>query len=129
MAMCEAALRELGRIVASGSDKTFDETIESYLERFQQGIAHPPETGPRVNALQHVFGFFSKKVEEAERDYFLDLLEDFRRGATPLCVPIAILQSWARRFDEQYIAQQTFLQPYPAALMTLGDSGKGRDLS
>jgi uncharacterized protein YbgA (DUF1722 family)/uncharacterized protein YbbK (DUF523 family) len=129
MAMCESALRELGRIVADGGNRKFDDVMQAYTIRFQEGMSHPPETGPRVNALQHLFGYFSKKIESAERDYFLDLLEEFRREATPLCVPVAILKSWAKRFQEAYIAKQAFLQPYPAEVMPLGDSGKGRDLS
>jgi len=54
-----------------------------------------------------MFGHFSRDITLAERQYFLDLIEEYRRGAMPLCVMVAILHSWAERFDNDYIRNQT----------------------
>ncbi len=34
------------------------------------------------------------------------------------------MRSWITRFDQDYLAQQTLLEPYPAALIDLRDSGR-----
>ena len=128
MACNQEGLRRLGQIVAAGSEKTFAPTMEEYSKTFLRTITRPAQTPSRINAMMHIFGYFSKDISESEREYFLDLLEDYRRGAMPMCVPIALLKSWAERFDNDYIRQQTLLHPYPDDLAVLGDSGKGREL-
>jgi uncharacterized protein YbgA (DUF1722 family) len=40
----------------------------------------------------------------------------------------AIVNSWIVRFDQAYLEQQTFFNPYPEELAFISDSGKGRDL-
>lgn len=129
MASSQAGLRRLGRIVAAGSDRTANETLDEYLSLFPGVVASRSRIPSRINALQHVFGHFSNGITQAERQYFLDLIEEYRREAMPLCVVVAILRSWAERFDNDYIRSQTLLCPYPESLSTLGDSGKGRDSS
>jgi uncharacterized protein YbgA (DUF1722 family) len=32
------------------------------------------------------------------------------------------------RFEREYLSQQTFFEPYPEELVSVVDSGKGRDL-
>jgi len=128
MANSQEGMRRLGKIVAGGSDRTAEETLDEYLSVFPGVISRRSRTPSRINALQHVFGHFSSDITAAERQYFLDLIEDYRRGATPLCVMVAILRSWAERFDNDYIRNQTLLRPYPESLSTLGDTGKGRNL-
>jgi uncharacterized protein YbgA (DUF1722 family) len=34
------------------------------------------------------------------------------------------MQSWIVRFENDYLAQQTFFRPYPEPLIALTDSGK-----
>ena len=129
MASSQEGLRRLGRIVAAGSDRTANDTLDEYLSVFPGVVASRSRTPSRINALQHIFGHFSREIAQAERQYFLDLIEEYRRGAMPLCVMVVILRSWAERFDNDYIRNQTLLCPYPESLSTLGDSGKGRDMS
>jgi uncharacterized protein YbgA (DUF1722 family) len=39
-----------------------------------------------------------------------------------------VLESWVIKYGEEYLARQTFFEPYPGALMDISDSGKGRDV-
>ena len=61
--------------------------------------------------------------------FFLDSLERYRAGSFPLSVPLNIVRSFVVRFQEDYLVQQTFFEPYPEELMEITDSGKGRDTS
>jgi uncharacterized protein YbgA (DUF1722 family) len=76
----------------------------------------------------HAMGYFSDKISTEEKSYFLDSLERYRQGQIPLSVGIHIIKSWIIRFDEPYLGQQDFFDPYPEELMFISDSGKGRNL-
>jgi uncharacterized protein YbgA (DUF1722 family) len=45
-----------------------------------------------------------------------------------LSVPVGIVESYIVRFDQAYLREQRFFQPYPEELVNITDSGKGRDL-
>jgi uncharacterized protein YbgA (DUF1722 family) len=38
-----------------------------------------------------------------------------------------LLRSWAERFEVSYLADQVMFEPYPEALVSLRDSGKGQE--
>jgi uncharacterized protein YbgA (DUF1722 family) len=71
-------------------------------------------------------GYFSKKLTSKEKAYFLDLLESYRSAKIPLSAILAVLQSWIIKYDVEYLARQTFFEPYPRELTDIPASGKGR---
>ena len=75
----------------------------------------------------HGLGYFSNELSSDEKAFFLDSLERYRAESVPLSVPLNIIRSFVVRFHEDYLAQQTFFEPYPEELMEITDSGKGRD--
>lgn len=125
MAYHQGQLRILGRIVANADRKPFAEIIAEYAEHFAAATARPARSTSNINVLMHALGYFSKGLGSGEKQHFLDLLEDYRAGRTTLSGPLALVQSWITRFDEDYLRQQRYLQPYPADLMNLRDSGRG----
>jgi uncharacterized protein YbgA (DUF1722 family)/uncharacterized protein YbbK (DUF523 family) len=125
MAHHQAKLRELGRLVANPDRRPFGEVFEAYREGVAQALARPARSTSNINVLQHSMGYFSKGLHQSEKAHFLELLEEYRIGRTPLSVPLALLQSWIVRFDEPYLAQQRYFNPYPRELMDLRDSGRG----
>jgi uncharacterized protein YbbK (DUF523 family) len=98
-----------------------------------------PERGPAIGRTAGLFGgavlqkFGDLAVEDegrlknlSIREHFLEILEAFRRGRTPLCSAASILRSWIIRFKSKYLREQTFFNPFPEELMTLDDSGGSR---
>lgn len=126
MAYDQGRARELGRIVANPQGRPYREVLARYREAFQIALREPPRPGPVVNVLEHISGFFSARVIRDERDFFKRALEHYREDRIPISGVTSILRAWAVRFDERYLLPQTFFQPYPAALMNVSDSGKGR---
>lgn len=128
MAYSQPGLRKLGNIVAKGGKAASAELLfAEYSEAFTDALAKPARPGSAVNVLQHMMGHFSKDLTPGERAFFLDTLEDYLRGGAPLSVPLGVLKSWAIRFDDKYILGQFLLCPYPESLVSISDSGKGRD--
>lgn len=61
------------------------------------------------------------------RRLFLDSLEKYRAGRSTFATNLQLLRSWVIRFDEPYLQNQRFFEPYPEVLMELVDSSKGRE--
>jgi uncharacterized protein YbgA (DUF1722 family) len=73
--------------------------------------------------ILHLFGYFSKELSKDEKAYFLDILEKYSEGKVPFSVPISLVYSWVKRFDEPYLKKQRIFFPYPDQLISLKDSG------
>jgi uncharacterized protein YbgA (DUF1722 family)/uncharacterized protein YbbK (DUF523 family) len=123
MACSQTGLRELGRIVANPKSLPASEVISRYTKRFGQAMALPAKPGSNRNVLLHAFGYISEKLTAPERRHFLELLEDYRASRRPLSSLISLSQSWIVRFEQPYLARQSFFEPYPRALLSLTDSG------
>ncbi len=129
MAYNATKLKLLGRIVANLEHKPFKEVIEDYARHFPTAFIRMPRFTSNINVLQHSAGFFSRYLNAKEKAFFNDLLKQYRANKITLSVPLNVVKSWIIRFGNDYLSQQTYFQPYPAELMTLADSGKGRDFS
>ncbi len=125
MAYNQARLRELGRAVANPQRRPVGEVMEAYVAGFRAALAHPPRRPSVVNVLMHALGYLSDGLSPAEKGYFLDLLTAYREGRVPLSAPLSVLRAWVLRFGEPYLSGQTFLSPFPEALLSLRDSGRG----
>ena len=129
MAYNQEKMRVLGRIVANPEKRAFDELIADYEENLLGAFARASRYTSNINVLMHGLGYFSEKLSSDEKAFFLDSLERYRAGSVPLSVPLNIIRAFIVRFQENYLAQQTFFEPYPEELMEITDSGKGRDTS
>jgi uncharacterized protein YbgA (DUF1722 family) len=126
MAYNQKELRILGRLVANLEKRPAAQIFEQYAEHLANALARPPRYMSNINVLMHALGYFSKELSAREKAFFLDALERYRNEKVPLSVPLNLARAWVVRFDQEYLSQQTFFEPYPEALMEITDSGKGR---
>ena len=126
MAYSQAKMRELGRIVANAERKRRDSLFAKYGICFRQALRKPPKPTSPINVLMHALGYFKQELSQREKKHFLETLDAYRCGRTPLSSAVSILNSWIARFDSDYLREQTFFRPFPEHLMALDDSGKGR---
>jgi uncharacterized protein YbgA (DUF1722 family) len=126
MAYRQTKMRELGRIVANAGGKRMGTVLELYEDLFRAALHKPPRHASPVNVLLHTLGYFKKELSAREKRHFLEILEAYRQGTTPLSSAVSILRSWVMRFESEYLYGQTFFSPFPAELMALDDSGRGR---
>ncbi len=125
MAQSQRMLMTLGRMVANAQGLTAREVLSLYRSAFRAAFHHPPRRPSVLNVLMHAFGYVSPYLKHEERQYFLDLLAQYRAHRLPLSVPREVLRSWIIRFDVEYLAQQAFFQPFPPELVLPLDSGGG----
>ena len=122
----ESAMREGGRIVANHEHLRFPAVIERYAGILPRIFSKISRLTSNINVLMHCLGYFSGNLNTREKAHFLDMLEDYRAGRVPLSACTAIMKSWIARFENSYLAGQTFFEPFPGELTHLGDSGQGR---
>jgi len=128
MAYKQETMRVLGRIVANLDKKDIEELIRDYEKYLSEALSEEPKYTSNINVLMHGLGYFSEKISSSEKAFFLDSLDRYREGRIPLSVPLNVLRSFIIRFQENYLMQQTFFEPYPEELLEISDSGKGRNL-
>lgn len=70
-----------------------------------------------VNVLQHILGYFRKRLDTHEKAELQSVIADYYRGLTPLVVPLTLIKHYVRIFDVSYIREQVYLNPHPKELM------------
>ena len=127
MAYNQTEMRAMGRLVADVKSRGLERTLADYRIHLSRAFSRLSRVGAHVNVLMHALGYFSKELGAKEKAHFLELLEGYRDGRLPLSTAVAVLRSWVARFDEPYLAHQTYFAPYPDDLVAITDSGKGRE--
>jgi uncharacterized protein YbgA (DUF1722 family)/uncharacterized protein YbbK (DUF523 family) len=127
MAYSQKQMKHLGGLVANHDKLPLSEVFSRYRSRLFDALIKPPRYATNINVLMHEFGYFSRNLKLKEKDFFFDTLEKYRKGRIPLSTVLSIINAWIVRFDETYLAQQVFFQPYPRDLVEITDSGKGRN--
>ena len=126
MSYNQKEMRALGKIVGNQDKQPFKDVLADYEEHLHHALSKNPRRTSHINTLMHALGYFSKKLTSKEKAHFLDLLESYRNSRIPLSAVLSVLESWIAKYDEEYLARQTFFEPYPRELVEISDSGKGR---
>ena len=113
--------KELGRIVANMDKYPLDIILQNYEAHLYTLFSKPPKCSPNINILSHGFGYISKNLNKKEKEFFLETIDKYRNGKVSLSVPTNILKSWVLRFDEKYLENQSFFEPYPDELISVED--------
>jgi len=111
-----ARLRGAGRIVAAAGNAPREVTETAYRDVFQAALTSRASRGRNANALQHAFSRIGGDLGARRRSDLAARIESYRRGADPLSVPVAILAHYASDGALPWLAGQSYLEPFPAAL-------------
>ena len=69
-----------------------------------------------ANVLQHIMVYFKEQLSSEEKQELLEVIEVYRKGYTPLIVPITLIQQYVRKYDQPYLKEQIYLNPHPLEL-------------
>ena len=61
-------------------------------------------------------GYFSHQLSKEEKSFFIKSVDRYRVGRLALSANLSVLRAWIVRFKEEYLTNQTFLEPYPEEL-------------
>ena len=96
--------------------QTAGAVAKQYTALFAEAMAHRVSRGRHANALQHAFGFLSAGLDDTRRHDVLAGIDAYRRGEVPLSVPVTLIRHHADGCEVRYLQEQTYLDPFPAAL-------------
>jgi uncharacterized protein YbgA (DUF1722 family)/uncharacterized protein YbbK (DUF523 family) len=110
-----ARYRAAGRIVA-GAGAAGSRAEAAYRDLFLAAMASRATPGRTANALQHAYSRIGRQLDRPRRLDLVARIEACRRGEEPLSVPVALLAHYASGGEFGWLAEQTFLRPFPAEL-------------
>jgi uncharacterized protein YbgA (DUF1722 family)/uncharacterized protein YbbK (DUF523 family) len=120
MAYNQSLMKEMGYILAHQKTASVDEVFHQYNDILYEALSNPPQRGACINILHHAFSGFSDILTKEEKQYFLNLLDEYRDERIPLRVPVHVLEKWAIKYKNACILEQTFIRPYPKEVMQQG---------
>ncbi|HET9967895.1 MAG TPA: DUF523 and DUF1722 domain-containing protein [Streptosporangiaceae bacterium] len=108
--------RMAGKVVAGAGTKPRSVISSAYSDLFLAALASPATAGRNANALQHAYSRIGRELGRPRRADLLARIEAYRRGEEPLSVPVALLAHYASGGDFPWLAEQTYLSPFPQGL-------------
>ncbi len=128
LAYNEKRFRQCGRIVANHEKRCSEEVFGLYRAEMALLFRRPFRREAMVNTLYHAYGLIAEGLTAEEKKYIISTIEEYRDERIPLQAVTRLLEGQALRFGQQYLLDQALLQPFPAELSLLTDSGKGREV-
>lgn len=110
-------MRKLGKLAANSTGLSAEKVYEEYRELFFQTMSFLPTVKNRVNAFQHLMGYFKNNLSYEEKNLFHDLVRDFQSGILPYQVPLKMIHFFIKKYQQYYLLNQYYLDPYPKDLM------------
>ena len=111
LAHSEKHLRLLGRLLAEAGDTAPETVTVRYGNAFMEALKQPATTKTTANALQHLAGFLSDRLDPESRMELAGLVDGYRLGRVPLSAPLSLLRRHAAEQRAEYVLRQSFLRP------------------
>jgi len=108
--------REIGRLVAQGKKLDIQSLFEQYETLFMQALSLKATVKKNINVLQHMAGYFKKQLSRDEKKELQEVLEQYHQLYIPLIVPVTLMNHYVRKYDQEYLNKQFYLNPHPIEL-------------
>ncbi len=107
----------LGRLLADPDRSDPGKLGERYVGLLMEGLRLTATVRKQTNVLQHMAGYFKKRLTTDEKRELGEVIGNYHRGLIPLVVPITLIGHYVRLYDEPYLKGQVYLNPHPLELM------------
>ena len=108
--------RQMGKLVAAGKQMASDDLFNRYEQLFTEALALKTTIKKNLNVLYHLLGYFKKQLTADEKQEMLEIFERYSNGYVPLVVPLTLVNHFVRKYQQSYLAGQTYLNPHPIEL-------------
>ena len=106
----------MGKLVADGKQMPMKELFAGYEVNLMEALALKTTPKKNSNVLQHMMGYFKKQLSGDEKQELIDVFDQYRLELVPLVVPLTLINHFVRKYDQQYLKLQTYLNPHPVEL-------------
>ena len=108
--------RLMGKLVAGAKSMSPITLYEQYEELLLAALRLKASVAKHTNVMLHMLGYFKKDLTSDEKQEMLEIIDAFRGEYVPLVVPLTLFSHYARKYNQSYLKQQTYLNPHPTAL-------------
>ncbi len=112
MSHSQKELKILGNIVASYKKNTLTEIIPEYERYLKIALEKEPTTKTHSNVIMHIFGSFSKKINELEKKEFEIMHKNFIDSKITIGEMLSGIEPIIYKFNNTYLASQTYFLLY-----------------
>ena len=109
LAHSERHLRLLGCLLAEAGPRSLEAVTARYGSAFMEALKQPATRQTNTNALQHLAGFLSDRLEPECRTQLAAIVDDYRLGRVPLSAPLTLMRRHALEQQAEYVLRQSFL--------------------
>ena len=109
--------RELGRLVSGAGRADMGGLLDEYGAGFMEVLRYKATRRKHANVLYHLAGYLKRALDADDKEELGSVIESYRTGLIPLVVPVTLLRHHFRRHPDEWVAEQTYVNPYPAELM------------
>jgi uncharacterized protein YbgA (DUF1722 family)/uncharacterized protein YbbK (DUF523 family) len=113
----EEEYRKLGPLIAGVNNDNIQQVADEYLLRLMKSLAARSSRKRHTNVLMHVMGFLKNRIDSDDKQEMIEVMDSYRLGQVPLIVPVTLMKHHLRRFPDDYISSQFYMNPYPEELM------------
>jgi len=113
----EEEYRKLGPLIAGVNNDNLQQVADEYLLRLMKSLSARSSRKRHTNVLMHVMGFLKNKIDSDDKQEMIEVMDSYRLGQVPLIVPVTLMRHHLRRFPDDYISSQYYMNPYPEELM------------
>jgi uncharacterized protein YbgA (DUF1722 family)/uncharacterized protein YbbK (DUF523 family) len=117
MAHSQKHYSALGKMVAGSKKMRRKELFENYQQTLMEGLQLLATPKKSTNVLQHMAGYFKEQLSAEEKKELQEVIVSYHDGLVPLIVPVTLLRHYVRKYKEEYLARQFYLNPHPLELM------------
>lgn len=116
--------KAMWKIIWDYNWKNLDETFVEYELNLKKALSKNYWKKHLTNIIQHLMWYFKETNSTVEKKFMLDSITLYKEGRIPFSNLIFIIKTWALRDNNEYVLNQTILNPYPEKLLLLSDSGR-----
>jgi uncharacterized protein YbgA (DUF1722 family) len=106
----------MGKWVAQGKAFLLRELYQKYQILLMEALFLKTTPKKNSNVLQHMMGYFKEHLSPDEKQELFNVIDSYRRGHTPLIVPITLISHYVRKYHQTYLKEQVYLNPHPMEL-------------
>lgn len=107
--------RQLGQLLAR-ADLELTEQSDLYISGLMAALKNKASRKSHTNTLHHLQGYFKNHLDAAKTEELTSEIDAYRKGLSPLLVPLTLIKHYLIEFPNEYLTQQAYLNPHPKAL-------------
>jgi len=117
MSYNQTLMTKMGKIAANDNNLKIEEVKNQYYKSLLLLFLKKSRYKTNINTHMHVMGYFKKELTSKEKKMFLEKLDLYRNKKIPISGINNILLSWIVRFENDYLINQSFFNPFPQDLI------------